>query len=61
MRKTIRTSKKEFHYTVFIELFMVYLLGIVQDFIVYLSRDICEIENVTILWISCSKENTTFF
>jgi hypothetical protein len=44
IRKTIRTGKKKFDHTAFVELFTAHLLKKIQDFIIYLSRDICEIK-----------------
>ena len=38
--KTIRPSQQEFLYRIFVELFTAHLLKKIQDFIIYLSRDI---------------------
>jgi hypothetical protein len=54
-QKNIRPGKKEFNHTAFIELSTAHFLEKSQGFSICLSRDICEIKNVTTLWTPCSK------
>jgi hypothetical protein len=62
IRKTIKTDKKEFSHTIFVELFMAHLLEKSSRFYHRSEpRYMLKIKNVATLWKTRGKKNITFF